>query len=442
MAMGCGGSKEAAIDLATVARNPAAFVLILSGHHDHPACNGKYTYGGVANGKPQWVKEGGGGEKVFWTGSTWDCFWGGYSPEAPVATPVPPLAGYDRDRGGCDIKVRYERATDAGGGSGSSASGGLREAIDGAPRLKLVAAGSDDALRFDNAATLRAGGEAPLTANGKNVGLYWSQPRNAWGHWDYIDLGVSEKLRPLSVKLDGPYLIWNGPHGEFAFDVSMWQLHEGRHLVAVKACAGNPGGPTRMSKDAAGRDFVLHADGTIGPRTAPHLRLGVFVPKPPAPAKPCGPGWSAHQNIDMCEQGDVIHNWREKHSLDELMRKVEQNGYSAVCVGNFEPAFLKKFPYQLTAGHCKPSSGYTNTLYIWSGGGSGKAVPAVEETGTVVEAGGAPPPLHDIVDALKRNLGLDGTWPEVVDAACLQLGVAPTGSLQEKGDACWRAMEG
>ena len=58
------------------------------------------------------------------------------------------------------------------------------------------------------------------------------------------------------------------------------------------------------------------------------------------------------------------------------------------------------------------------------------------------EAARAPPPLHDIVDALKRNLALDGTWPEVVDAACLQLGVAPTGSLQEKGDACWRAMEG
>ena len=61
---------------------------------------------------------------------------------------------------------------------------------------------------------------------------------------------------------------------------------------------------------------------------------------------------------------------------------------------------------------------------------------------SVVEAARAPPPLHDIVDALKRNLALDGTWPEVVEAACLQLGVAPTGSLQEKGDACWRAMEG
>ena len=92
----------------------------------------------------------------------------------------------------------------------------------------------------------------------------------------------------------------------------------------------------------------------------------------PAPVS-CGPGWSAHQNIDMCGQGDVeiIHNWRGKHSIEELMRKVEQNDYSAVCVGSFGHAALKKFPYQLTAGHCKPSSGYTNTLYIWSGGGSG-----------------------------------------------------------------------
>ena len=71
-----------------------------------------------------------------------------------------------------------------------------------------------------------------------------------------------------------------------------------------------------------------------------------------------------------------------------------------------------------------------------------KAIGKQAPTGTVIEATDAPPPLHDIVDALKRNLGLDGTWPEVVDAACLQLGVAPTGSLQEKGDACWRAMEG
>ena len=155
-----------------------------------------------------------------------------------------------------------------------AASGRLQEALDGAPRLKLVAAGSADALPFDNAATLRSGGTAPLTANGKNVSPFWSQPRNAWGHWDYIDLGVTDRAQPLHVNLDGPYVVWNGQHGEMVFDVAMWKLHEGTHLVAVKACAGNPGGPTRLSKDACGRDFVLHADGTIGPRTAQHLRLG------------------------------------------------------------------------------------------------------------------------------------------------------------------------
>ena len=113
--MGCGGSKEAAIDLATVARNPAAFVLILSGHHDHPACNGTYVYDGVANGKPQWAKHAPCRDKFEWTGRSWDCV---YGPEATVDTPVPPLAGYNKDRGGCDIKVRYQRVTDAGSANG------------------------------------------------------------------------------------------------------------------------------------------------------------------------------------------------------------------------------------------------------------------------------------------------------------------------------------
>ena len=268
-----------------------------------------------------------------------------------------------------------------------SATDHLPEALDGAPRLALVAAGSADALRFDHADVLRAGGEAPLSANGKHVGLYWPQPRNAWGHWDYIDLCCSDRVRPLRVKLELPYIIfYSREHGEFAFDVAMWKLHEGTHLVAVKACAGNPGGPTRMSKDACGRDFVLHADGTIGPRTAQHLRFGVYVPKPPGPGKPCGPGWSAHQNIDMCGQGDVeiIHNWRATHSIEDLQRIVEQKGYSAFTVSSGEPSFdhaaLKRFPYQLTAGHCKPITTCCNhpcTIYIWSGGGAAEG-PAAE----------------------------------------------------------------
>ena len=41
-----------------------------------------------------------------------------------------------------------------------SATDHLPEALDGAPRLALVAAGSADALRFDHAGVLREGGEA------------------------------------------------------------------------------------------------------------------------------------------------------------------------------------------------------------------------------------------------------------------------------------------
>ena len=358
----------------------------------------------------------------------------------------------------------------------------------------------------------------------------------------------------------------------------------------------------RAFEEWRARGVITHVEFQRGGKHSPHYLRLWFPPGQAVPtANPVqlGPGWSAHQNIGMPGQGAVetIHNWREKHSLDELMRKVEQNGYSAISVGKFHQAVLKKFPYQLTADHCKPVQGYTNTFYIWSGGGSGMVAPATDTgigftaycakenmkvsadastphtdpykvqlaadlimarrakdknaaervidalgggehgilqafmvldkdtngyvpaaelrrviptnvpvaevnamlreadleddgrlnyeefirfvdpkgeswsrtmsvikaigkqakatpeaepimatvvTGTVVEAEPArePPPLHDIVDALKQNLGLDGNFQEVVNAGCLQLGVPPTGSLHEKGIACWRAMEG
>jgi len=75
----------------------------------------------------------------------------------------------------------------------------------------------------------------------------------------------------------------------------------------------------------------------------------------------------------MAYQGDVeiIHNWREEHSIEDLQRIVERKGYSAFSVGSFDFAALKQFPYQLTADHCEPSPGYSNTFYIWSGRGGG-----------------------------------------------------------------------
>merc|ERR1712100_707396 len=80
--------------------------------------------------------------------------------------------------------------------------------------------------------------------------------------------------------------------------------------------------------------------------------------------------WTEHKNIDMCGQGDIqiIPDWKKSHTLDQLKAIVEENGYSAVCVaGNneFGHAAIKSFDYQLTAERCKPSSGYTCTIWIY-----------------------------------------------------------------------------
>lgn len=72
--------------------------------------------------------------------------------------------------------------------------------------------------------------------------------------------------------------------------------------------------------------------------------------------------WMEFQNIDMCRQGDVeiVHDWRSRTSIEELKRKVEQCGYSAITVSDGTPSFghaaLKQFNFQLTPAHCKPIS--------------------------------------------------------------------------------------
>ena len=136
---------------------------------------------------------------------------------------------------------------------------------------------------------------------------------------------------------------------------------------------------------------VLRALGVQGEVDAEPVE-GELVTAEPVTAEVVGvqgssrPGWSAHQNIDMCGQGDVeiIHNWRATHSIEDLQRIVEQKGYSAFTVSSGQPSFghaaLKKFPYQLTAGHCKPITTCCNhpcTIYIWSGGGAAEG-PAAE----------------------------------------------------------------
>merc|ERR1712038_845846 len=69
-----------------------------------------------------------------------------------------------------------------------------------------------------------------------------------------------------------------------------------------------------------------------------------------------------------CGQGDVefIKNWRNTHSLEDLKRHAENKGYSAFSIGGFDFAAFKKFNYQLDIDHCKPSRGYTNSIWIYN----------------------------------------------------------------------------
>ena len=78
--------------------------------------------------------------------------------------------------------------------------------------------------------------------------------------------------------------------------------------------------------------------------------------------------WTKYSNIDMCNQGDVqiIGGWRSKHSIAEMKRIVEQNNWSAICVGSFGHAALKNFDFQLRQHHCKPSQGYNCTIFVFT----------------------------------------------------------------------------
>lgn len=99
----------------------------------------------------------------------------------------------------------------------------------------------------------------------------WTDTRNAWGEWDYIDLGVGAASKCVKASYDGQFIATNQiHHTEMVFDVSMWKFHEGNHLVLVKGHTSQQ----ETRKFGGGRDFVIHADGTISPKPARHLLLG------------------------------------------------------------------------------------------------------------------------------------------------------------------------
>ena len=59
--------------------------------------------------------------------------------------------------------------------------------------------------------------------------------------------------------------------------------------------------------------------------------------------------WTVHLNLDMPGDGDIetIQDWRKTKTLEDLKAMVEKKNYSAITIGNFPDAYLKRFFYQL-----------------------------------------------------------------------------------------------
>ena len=61
--------------------------------------------------------------------------------------------------------------------------------------------------------------------------------------------------------------------------------------------------------------------------------------------------WTEYTDIDMHGKGDkeLIHNWKSKHTIEDLKRMVEAKNYSAITVSAGNPSFpfaaLKSFSY-------------------------------------------------------------------------------------------------
>lgn len=119
--------------------------------------------------------------------------------------------------------------------------------------------------------------------------------------------------------------------------------------------------------------------------------------------------WTAYKNIDMCGQGDmeIIGEWQQKHSIDDLKRKVEEKGYSAFAISpdskSFAHAALKKFSYNLTPLECKPTS-YECIIYIWNKFGSDSSNAKSKYLGcklTLVKRGSPNQAVFEDIDQLK-----------------------------------------
>ena len=150
----------------------------------------------------------------------------------------------------------------------------------GKPTFSFVPAGSPLVCRFQHAKALAAGQQVPLTL-ASHPGLAVVQlhePREAFHEWHYKALGVGPAGNAVVASRQGSFFV---DKAGWYVCPSMMNVHQGNHTDLVVNRHNHPARIHEEHRKHGGKrplDFEFHADGSVAPASAPHLRLGCSFP--------------------------------------------------------------------------------------------------------------------------------------------------------------------
>ena len=150
----------------------------------------------------------------------------------------------------------------------------------GKPTFSFVPAGSPLVCRFQQAAALAAGQQVPLTL-ASHPGLAVVQlhePREAYHEWHYKALGIGPARNAVVASRQGSMFV---DRAGWYVCPSHLNIHQGNHTDLVVNRFNHPARLHEEHRKHGGKrplDFEFHADGSVAPASAPHLRLGCSCP--------------------------------------------------------------------------------------------------------------------------------------------------------------------
>ncbi len=140
----------------------------------------------------------------------------------------------------------------------------------------LVEKGSPNQLRLDHAHSLRSGtGACPLTLAshpGFAIVPRYDHPRAA-DEWRYIEIGLGPAGMAMVCQQRGEHIV--RIHDERVMDIAHWKYEVGNTLNILRSARSHP---AHTNVGGGGRSFTVNQDGTVSPKFAPHLTLGVTPP--------------------------------------------------------------------------------------------------------------------------------------------------------------------